>query len=188
MALLSLAYISRATFASYDSAQGIEPSVARILATSRKNNASKGIVGGLYYGNGYFFQYLEGDADDVKKLFERICKDRRHQDVRIVREKPIEDQSFAQWSMKYVPISNEIEALLQRHSMHEFDPYQFSTTMFEELVVLIRRNNENLSPADASTSRIPREKTPSEVMEQKAIIAVVAVLVIGLIAAGCILL
>lgn len=188
MALLSLAYISRATFASYDSAQGIEPSVARILATSRKNNASRGIVGGLYYGNGYFFQYLEGDADEVKKLFERIRKDERHRDVRIVLEAPIEDQSFAQWSMKYVPITNEIDALLQRHQIDEFDPYRFSATMFEELVMLIRRGGENVSRVAPVGKRIPSKETAAAAMEQKAFVAVAVVLVIGLIAAGFILL
>ena len=68
MSLIRLAYASRASFRPSGNASGVEPEVGRILMTSLRNNPREGIVGGLYYGDGYFFQYLEGEGDAVRRL------------------------------------------------------------------------------------------------------------------------
>lgn len=54
MSLMRLAYASEATFEAKPVEKGVEPHVARILMTSRKNNAKDQLVGGLYYGNNRF--------------------------------------------------------------------------------------------------------------------------------------
>lgn len=61
MSLIRLAYASEATFSAQPVDKGVEPNVARILMASRTNNAKSDIVGGLYYGDDRFFQYLEGE-------------------------------------------------------------------------------------------------------------------------------
>ena len=48
------------------SGAGVEPHVARILLVSRRNNGKVGLVGGLYYGDNRFFQYLEGEEEAVR--------------------------------------------------------------------------------------------------------------------------
>ncbi|WP_097459454.1 BLUF domain-containing protein [Mangrovitalea sediminis] len=190
MAFIKLAYISRANFTSFASAQGVEPSVARILATSRKNNLEKGVVGGLYYGNGCFFQYLEGEAETVRKLFDRIKSDNRHRDIQLVLEGPIEEKSFGQWSMKYVPIAGDIDTLLRRHHIATFDPYTFSSTMFSELVDLIHRSGDTPSHVSHTTmtQRPLIGKDPAETMERNFLIAVSAILITGLAVGGWLLL
>ncbi|MEW6445702.1 MAG: BLUF domain-containing protein [Pseudomonadota bacterium] len=75
LAMTQLAYISRTTFKHLNHASGIEPEVARILRTSRKNNAAKGLTGTLYYHQGYFFQVPEGEDVKVNALFTKIGND-----------------------------------------------------------------------------------------------------------------
>ena len=56
--LIRLIYVSRANFEPAKESGGIEPTVARILMQSRRNNPKEQIGGVLYFGDGYFFQCL----------------------------------------------------------------------------------------------------------------------------------
>ena len=69
--LIRIVYISRATFPITPDSDGIEPNVARILSTSRTNNRKNGLVGMLYYGDGCFFQCLEGETASRQCLYPR---------------------------------------------------------------------------------------------------------------------
>lgn len=151
MALMQLAYISRATFNQYARERGIEPTVARILATSRSNNPAKGIVGGLYYGDGCFFQYLEGEENAVRELCDRIRNDDRHTDFKVVLEGTIDQLSFGQWSMKYVPVTVGIDAFLYRHKLDRFDPYRFSP----EIIDLIHIAQDADQPGSRNSTAKP---------------------------------
>ena len=51
--LVQIVYVSRSTFTAMPAELGIEPSVARILAQSRINNARRGLVG-AHQGNAFF--------------------------------------------------------------------------------------------------------------------------------------
>ncbi len=87
-AILQLLYASRITFRENASSQDIEPEVRRILMQSRQNEPRSGVVGALYYGDGDFFQCLEGEPEAVRDTLERILRDDRHEEVRILREQP----------------------------------------------------------------------------------------------------
>ncbi|MEE3119148.1 MAG: BLUF domain-containing protein, partial [Pseudomonadota bacterium] len=94
MPLMRLAYASEATFQSKPVEKGVEPHVARILLTSRRNNAQRHVTGGLYYGNNRFFQYLEGDEAEVMELFQKIREDDRHTNIVILIEEPLQQTTF----------------------------------------------------------------------------------------------
>lgn len=142
MSLIRLAYASEATFNEKPVEQGVEPNVARILMTSRKNNARTQIVGGLYYGDGCFFQYLEGEEDAVRQLYERIARDDRHRKVTTLVEEPLSERTFKNWSMKYVPLSSDVQKFLDRHDMKSFQPLNFTRPLCEEMIQLIRDSSE----------------------------------------------
>lgn len=105
--------------------QGIEPSVARILVQSRINNARRGLVGALYFGDGCFFQCLEGRADEVDRLYAALLQDPRHTDLKVLARRPIERTSFSTWSMKYVPLDAPMKALLRQQGLPGFNPCRF---------------------------------------------------------------
>lgn len=130
--LVRLTYASTATFEPNESG-GIEVAVGQVLAESRRNNKKRQIGGVLHYGNGYFFQCLEGERQAVEDCFRRISGDQRHRDVRRLSSVEINRRMFPDWSMKYLPVESEITRLLQRHNI-EFDPYRFDDAMLSELL------------------------------------------------------
>lgn len=123
--LVQIVYVSRSTFTTMPAERGIEPSVARILAQSRVNNAKRGLVGALYFGDGCFFQCLEGRTADVDRLYAALLQDPRHTDLKVLVRRPIERTGFSTWAMKYVPLDAEMKALLRELGLSSFDPYRF---------------------------------------------------------------
>jgi len=70
-------------------------------------------------------------------LYQKISKDPRHQDVRTLDERRIEERRFPDWSMKYVPMESDIERVLKRNRMSAFDPYRFDLNMIEEVIEVL---------------------------------------------------
>lgn len=135
--LIQIIYISRSTFTPSGLTMGIEPNVARILAKSRINNRRNGLVGVLYFGDGCFFQCLEGDEAAVDALYARLQSDSRHKDIKLFSRKQISGLSYAEWSMKYVPIEKEMSRLLAKGGYKKFDPYQFDDAMIKDVMSLL---------------------------------------------------
>lgn len=148
--LIQIIYISRSTFVPSENSAGIEPNVARILHKSRSNNIKNGLVGVLYFGNGCFFQCLEGDETAVDTLYKKLEADPRHQDVRLLSKKRITDQSFANWAMKYVPIDQAMQKLLLDNGYVDFDPYIFNETMTQKVIELLMKASDPESKLAAS--------------------------------------
>lgn len=143
MPLMRLAYASEATFEPKPVDQGVEPHVARILMTSRRNNGRSDLMGGLYYGDNRFFQYLEGDEESVLKTYERIKGDDRHRNLTKLIEEPLERRTFSNWSMKYVPLSSDVRRFLASHNLDSFDPASFTAVQCEEMIGLIRSSSQS---------------------------------------------
>ncbi|MBA1145679.1 BLUF domain-containing protein [Ectothiorhodospiraceae bacterium WFHF3C12] len=145
--LVRLNYASTATFQPNVSG-GIEVSVARILAESRRNNSECRIGGVLHYGDGYFFQCLEGEREVVNERYHRISQDDRHKDVQLLSFDRVSNRMFPDWSMKYLPIEGQIRQLLAKRSM-TFNPYRFDDTMIDELLRLCVLGSD---PTEADTA------------------------------------
>ena len=74
----------------------------KILADSRVSNKLADVTGLLVYVDGQFLQVLEGEQEVVAALLEKISKDRRHKDVKVVYKTGIERRTFNAWQMAYV--------------------------------------------------------------------------------------
>jgi len=142
MAYTQIVYISRSTFTPNVATNGIEPNVARILAKSRVNNRKNGLVGVLYFGDGCFFQCLEGEESAVDRLYQTLLHDDRHTDIKLLSKKSIEELSFSEWSMKYVPLEEDMNRLLVANGYKSFNPYMFSTHMIEKVLELLFASND----------------------------------------------
>lgn len=146
--LTRITYVSRSTFKPFKQKTGIEPNVARILSESRRNNIRRNLVGVLYYGDGCFFQCLEGTSDDIDELLESLKRDPRHGEIEILSRSAIPELSFHDWSMKYVSIDEKVQQLLKKNGLHRFDPYQFSPEMIRQLIDMFYQMPEPMSPAE----------------------------------------
>lgn len=142
--LIRLVYASRATFKPFSVQAGLEGHVAQILSTARRENKKNHLVGALYYGDGCFFQCLEGESNVVYHLYERLKTDRRHKDLKILYSHAIEQRSFSDWEMKYSAVEHQVRDFLHHHGMRRFDPYRFDADMTLQLVSMIDQAAEQV--------------------------------------------
>ena len=70
------------------------------------NNLNKvdSITGILCYGNGYFFQYVEGTEQALTNLKNRLLVDDRHKDLKILDFSAIDERRFEGWSLRSITI------------------------------------------------------------------------------------
>lgn len=146
--LIRMSYASKATFKPFNAVDGVDANVANILSTARRENRKNNLVGALYYGNGCFFQCLEGQKSDIDALYAKLEKDPRHTDLRVLSIEPIQQVGFVSWEMKYAQIDQEVRAFLKNHQLGKFDPYRFSPEMTAELVAVLQKADEGLSDAE----------------------------------------
>ena len=73
----------------------------RLLYHSYSNNQALGITGALIYENNQFGQVIEGLEKDINALWQKIQKDDRHKNVRLILSKPISERSFNKWTMVF---------------------------------------------------------------------------------------
>lgn len=140
--LVQLVYVSRALFPASNNPSAVEPEVAQILAVSRTNNKRNGLVGVLYYGNGCFFQCLEGEVQAVDLLYAKLHYDARHNDLKLLSRRDISQVSFQKWSMKYVSVDIDMKILLASKGHAIFDPYKFKDETVQAILGLLLKASQ----------------------------------------------
>ena len=173
--LVQIVYISRSTTAPGGSGKGVDPAVARILAKSRANNRKNGLVGVLFFGDGCFFQCLEGEEEAVDTLYAKLLQDDRHKDLKIIARNRIEERSFESWTMKYVPVEQAMSRLLQSRQMSTFDPYRFDQGTMQEVLKLLLSANGASEPSEPAARSEPVLRPAPHVVAPRSIMAVGAV-------------
>jgi len=71
----------------------------RLLYHSYLRNTSIGVTGALIFENNRFGQVIEGPRTQIEDLWEKIQKDTRHKNIRLIESKLIEHRSFSKWTM-----------------------------------------------------------------------------------------
>ena len=93
-----------------------EKDLIELLEQSREKNARLNITGLLLYGKREFAQLLEGDKNEIFKLYDTIVKDDRHHHVDLFWESKIERKSFKDWSMAFLNINDIDKNKLKAYS------------------------------------------------------------------------
>ena len=100
MSINQLVYISQATrkmsLEDLNSIQGV----------AKTNNAPIDVTGSLFYNGGWFLQVLEGPPATLKGLYQKIEKDPRHKNSRILHNEPAKFRTFGRWSMGMTNLEN----------------------------------------------------------------------------------
>jgi hypothetical protein len=73
--------------------------INKIKLRAEPNNLRRNITGALLFTEHYFLQYLEGEAAVVDALYASICRDKRHNNVRLLLRKSIQERDFSRWSL-----------------------------------------------------------------------------------------
>src|ERR1700730_12735355 len=90
-----------------------------ILIESVANNRRDDITGALVHDDKWFAQVLEGPETIVSATFERILRDRRHCDGRLIKMQPVPARRFAAWWMACVTRSDDNADLFRHHCESE---------------------------------------------------------------------
>lgn len=93
--LCHLAYVSVAQEPMRDT------ELQEILRQARERNERNRITGMLLFKNRRFMQLLEGDEEDVMKVFRCIEKDERHRDVELLWLQYVQFRDFPDWTMGF---------------------------------------------------------------------------------------
>jgi Sensors of blue-light using FAD len=90
-----------------------EAEVSRLIAFSQSRNAARGITGVLVFGNGVFFQWIEGPPEEVTGLIANLHGDTRHHDI-VTLDRSVEkrERLYPHWEMEHVE-ADDIRAVLQ---------------------------------------------------------------------------
>ncbi|HMA98559.1 MAG TPA: BLUF domain-containing protein [Wenzhouxiangella sp.] len=152
-AIIRLVYASKINF-DPSADEGVVPSVVQeILSQSRRNNDPHNIGGVLCYGDGYFFQCLEGERSLVENLYDRLLEDERHRDVTLLSKRPVQQRMFKLWTMKFMSVDAKIRRMLEVENLESFEPHQFSDLMIDRLLVELRDASEKRRPVPLNQQR-----------------------------------
>jgi len=82
--------------------------IAEILESSRRNNQRHDVTGMLIVSSTMFIQLLEGDEENVRKIFATVAQDQRHSDVRVIVDTKAPNRAFPDWTMGFSEQSDEM--------------------------------------------------------------------------------
>lgn len=140
--LIQLVYASRSNTEFDANVAGVPQEIARILSESRRNNKRRHIGGVLCYGDGSFFQCLEGERTTVEKLYQTIAEDGRHRDVTLLSSRSVHHRQFRLWAMKYLSVDRPIRRFLAEQGLNKFDPFALDEDAVDRLLEILRSDTE----------------------------------------------
>lgn len=90
-----------------------ETEVGSIVKAAQRSNRARGITGVLTFGNGVFFQLIEGPPVQIRSLIANLHSDPRHCDVvALDRSEERRERLYPDWDMERVE-ADDIRAVLQ---------------------------------------------------------------------------
>lgn len=95
-----------------------EKELAELLEQARARNARNGITGMLLFKDERFIQLLEGQEEDVQKIFDSVKRDERHHGVRVLWSRYAQYRDFPDWTMGFQNI-DEMDAA----TLNGFTPF-----------------------------------------------------------------
>ncbi|RZT88478.1 FAD-dependent sensor of blue light [Pseudonocardia sediminis] len=81
--------------------------LGEIFSVARSNNKRQNVTGALLISDEWFVQALEGDEQAVRRLYEHIASDVRHERVSVIDERLLDGRTFGRWSMAQVTEDGE---------------------------------------------------------------------------------
>lgn len=132
--LYQLVYTSRITSTGLSGASTLND----IAKTSIKNNKADDITGVLCYGNGYFFQCIEGSEQALTNLKNRLLMDDRHKDLQILKFSEVTKRCFSGWSMRSIILERWMTSDPKVKALMPFTPYSWSTDEWQQFLDILQ--------------------------------------------------
>jgi hypothetical protein len=117
-------------YTSHPNVDVTEGFVTEILTKAMKRNYARQISGLLVYSHGEFMQLIEGDKQDIEKLFNIIRSDIRHGDIRVLTETQSPHRCMPTWAMGFTMLNEFSEAFAAQNFYISFnDAKEFCSMM-----------------------------------------------------------
>lgn len=130
--LTALVYVSSATGRLSDQ------QIDGILASSRRHNAQAQVTGTLLHHDGTFLQYLEGPAQGMERVWQRVSNCRMHHGINVLLREPLGARHFDQWHMGFVQApATVLQALSQGRWRASAGPLMAAPEVSSPLGVLL---------------------------------------------------
>jgi hypothetical protein len=105
MKIKQLVYISKATV------PFTAESLKELTVVANTNNAKLNVTGCMAYSSGYFLQLLQGKAETVDSLYQKIERDTRHKGTKLLLEDTVDEDKrlFGKWFMSSVNVDTRVD-------------------------------------------------------------------------------
>ncbi len=144
--LYQFIYISRITSIGLSGASTLND-IAKI---SIQNNEAEGISGILCYGNGYFFQYIEGTEQALTNLKNSLLRDERHKDVQTLDFSAISERRFTSWSLRSIILERWMLKDPKVKALMPFKPYDWNNNQWQQFLDVLQDYYEHQKTAGDS--------------------------------------
>ncbi len=106
--------MKRLTYISKFSHPLSQEEIEDIGRVSNNNNQKDNITGVLMCLGGLFFQILEGDEDNIDRVYKKILQDNRHTEILCLKtEDKIQERLFPDWSMKTINLEVDTDIFIR---------------------------------------------------------------------------
>ena len=100
--------------------------VLGIRRSAAEHNEVQGISGCLAHSPRYFLQLIEGGAEPINRLYNRILRDERHTRVTLLSYSMAPERVFPGWGMHFCSLGGEDKTFFRFSSTRAFDPFDLS--------------------------------------------------------------
>lgn len=171
-------WFSTLTYRSRAVAPMSELELHRLLRAAQIRNRAEGITGLVIYDSGRFFQWLEGPAEGLARVWDSVSRDPRHTGIEVLGNQPTAERFFGDWDLKLsnrgAPAGAETEAQADDTPDDNFDiPEELIDSLYltpEAAPALLAR----LSPL----ALVPKQAAAATHRTQSALLSLVQTVVI----------
>lgn len=97
----------------------VDVDIRKMLENAKIYNERKEITGCLLYHNNTFIQLLEGEENEVRKLYRKIKKDIRHRDISVLHIEENINPLFSKFSMVYNNLNDVSDQVRHKRLLFE---------------------------------------------------------------------
>ena len=109
-----------------------------IAEVAIERNQADNITGILCYGNGYFFQCVEGSEQALTNLKNRLLVDDRHKDLKILDFSAIAERRFVGWSLRSITLERWMMNEPKLKSFMPFKPHTWEVNSWQQFLDILQ--------------------------------------------------
>lgn len=87
-----------------------------LLQSARSKNSENNITGMLLYGEGTFMQVLEGEKEDLQRVYNAIQADFRHRNIIVMISGILNERIFPKWSMSFASVNSDVLQMIEGYT------------------------------------------------------------------------